>query len=156
MHLTCTGCGRIESISTSLKNDEPGGLSWGGQRMQRADGFHLRRRTRLSIHTSKRWWTDCSRSDGSFTLHQTPCSCARRCVNGWPRRVTIRPELSRKESLRCYVPGLLKRKDAAEIRKRPERPGKATDWSDQMDVLECSSRWFGADTRPNRRARRRF
>src|SRR5262245_32210982 len=37
-----------------------------------------------------------------------------------------------------------------------EGPGKANDWPDQMDVLECSSRRFGADSRPHRRARRRL
>src|SRR6187200_571379 len=35
-------------------------------------------------------------------------------------------------------------------------PGKANYWSDQMDVLERASRWLGANTRPDRGARRRL
>src|SRR5712672_959120 len=77
-NLTCTGCGRIREYSTSLKD------------MMSLEDC-LAAANRLSIRISRRWWTDCSRNDGSFIFAPTPCSCAKRCVSGWPRRCRFGP-----------------------------------------------------------------
>ena len=44
-NLTCTGCGRIQILHVAQGHDELEDCLGAAQRMRRADGFHLRRRT---------------------------------------------------------------------------------------------------------------
>ena len=124
-------------------HDELGGLSWGGKGMQRAHGFHLRRRTAdLSAH----------RSAGARTAH-----AATNRLHLHERHVHAQEDARvdglavvdpagicrRKNQLRCSVPGLLSEKDATEIRKGPKDPAKPTIgptkwmyWNVHLDGLE--------------------
>src|SRR6266487_3567855 len=135
--------------------DEPGGLSRGGKRMQRADGFHLRRRTAyLSPHRGAggriaRAATNC------LHLHQRHVHAQEDArLDGLAGGDS--PGIYRRKNRRVTRCGSAERKRRGRNSQGTKRLGKANDWSDQMDVLERASRWLGANTRPDRRTRRRL
>src|SRR2546430_1331522 len=136
-------------------HDEPGGLSRGGNGVQCAHGFHLRRRAAdLSPYRGARSRTARAESDRLY-LYQ--CHVYAQENARLVGLAVVDPHGIRGRKNHCVARcGITQRKRCDRNSQGTKRSGKANYWSDQMDVLERASRWLGANTRPDRRTRRRL
>src|SRR5206468_5607601 len=136
-------------------HDELGGLSRGGNGVQCAHGFHLRRRAAdLSPHRGARSRTARAESDRLY-LHQ--CHVYAQENARLVGLTVVDPAGIRGRKNHCIARcGITQRKRCGRNSQGTKRPGKANYWPDQMDVLERAPGRFGANPRPNRGTRRRF
>src|SRR4029077_18304258 len=136
-------------------HDEPGGLSRSGKGVQRAHGFHLRRRAAdLSSYRGARSRTARAAAN-RLHLYQRPVHAQKNArVDGLA--VGESAGISRRKNRYAVGCGIAERKRCGRNSQGIQRPGKANYWSDQMDVLERAPRRFGTNPRPDRGTRRRF
>ena len=144
-NLTCTGCGRIREYSTSLKDMLPLEDCLSAAQECNAPMVSICGGEPLIYPKIEAIVEGLHDRAASFTSAPTPCSCAKKCANGWRREYPKRPtemeqKISRADQRRVDD---ARRKRARSSRDRKMRRSRRSGRANGCIGMSISTVWRG-------------